>query len=40
VSPNPYKEARRYEADYVRMQLRVGGVIEALSVIKLGYPTR
>eukprot|EP01083_Nonionella_stella_P120082 359518_1 len=40
VSPNAVKQAKNFDDEYVRHQLRVGGLIEALNVVKLGYPTR
>jgi myosin heavy subunit len=40
IKPNPNKAAKQFEGEYVRPQLRCGGLIEALRIIKLGFPTR
>lgn len=40
VKPNPQKKPRHFVGDFVRPQLRCGGLIEALRIIKLGFPTR
>eukprot|EP00456_Euglypha_rotunda_P059034 TRINITY_DN491_c0_g1_i6.p1 TRINITY_DN491_c0_g1~~TRINITY_DN491_c0_g1_i6.p1 ORF type:complete len:1622 (+),score=360.31 TRINITY_DN491_c0_g1_i6:67-4932(+) len=40
VKPNPKKAPKDFEGEYVRPQLRCGGLIEALRIIKLGFPTR
>jgi len=40
VNPNTVKRPHRFDKDYVLPQLRCGGLIQALSVMKLGYPTR
>lgn len=40
VNPNQFKRSEMFDADYVRPQLRCGGIIEALRVLKLGYPSR
>ncbi len=38
VNPNQFKQARQFDAEYVRPQLRYGGLVEALRVLKLGFP--
>jgi len=40
IKPNPHKKPKDFEGEYVRPQLRCGGLIEALRIIKLGFPTR
>jgi len=40
VKPNPTKAPKNFVDEYVRPQLRCGGLIEALRIIKLGFPTR
>jgi len=40
IKPNPNKEPKTFIQDFVRPQLRCGGLIEALRIIKLGFPTR
>ena len=40
INPNGDKKAGDYNSPYVLNQLRCGGLIEALRVLKLGYPTR
>ncbi len=40
INPNQFKRARTFDNEYVRPQLRCGGLIEALRVLKLGYPSR
>lgn len=40
IKPNPSKAPKDFEGEYVRPQLRCGGLIEALRIIKLGFPTR
>jgi len=40
VKPNPTKQPKQFIGDFVRPQLRCGGLIEALRIIKLGFPTR
>jgi hypothetical protein len=40
VKPNPNKKPRQFLWDYTRPQLECGGLIEALRILKLGYPTR
>eukprot|EP01083_Nonionella_stella_P145898 458181_1 len=40
INPNGRKSPTHFDSEYVLSQLRCGGVIEALRVIKLGYPTR
>lgn len=40
VKPNGEKKPKHFVGDFVRPQLRCGGLIEALRIIKLGFPTR
>jgi myosin heavy subunit len=40
IKPNPTKAPKNFVDEYVRPQLRCGGLIEALRIIKLGFPTR
>lgn len=40
IKPNMTKRPREFDADYVCPQLRYGGLIEALQIIKCGFPTR
>ena len=40
VNPNQFKRSQMYDAEYVRPQLRCGGLMEALRILKLGYPSR
>jgi len=40
IKPNNSKAPRNFVDEYVRPQLRCGGLIEALRIIKLGFPTR
>ncbi len=40
VNPNQFKRSQMYDPDYVRPQLRCGGIIEALRILKLGFPSR
>jgi myosin heavy subunit len=40
IKPNPEKKPKNFIPDFVRPQLRCGGLIEALRIIKLGFPTR
>jgi myosin heavy subunit len=40
VKPNPSKKPKSFIPEFVRPQLRCGGLIEALRIIKLGFPTR
>uniref|UniRef100_A0A6A7G5A7 Unconventional myosin n=1 Tax=Hirondellea gigas TaxID=1518452 RepID=A0A6A7G5A7_9CRUS len=40
VNPNKNKSATEFDMDHVALQLRSGGLVEALKVMKLGYPTR
>jgi len=40
IKPNSQKKPKDFEGEYVRPQLRCGGLIEALRIIKLGFPTR
>jgi len=40
IKPNPNKEPKTFIQEFVRPQLRCGGLIEALRIIKLGFPTR
>jgi myosin VI len=40
MNPNQFKRNRTFDAEYVRPQLRCGGLVEALRILKLGYPSR
>lgn len=40
IKPNLEKKAGLYDEEYVANQLRCGGLIEAIKIIKCGYPTR
>ncbi|MES1911008.1 MAG: hypothetical protein MHM6MM_003512 [Cercozoa sp. M6MM] len=40
IKPNASKSSSLFEVDYVRRQLRANGIVEALTVMKLGYPSR
>lgn len=40
INPNQEKSAKVWDESIVEHQLRVGGLLEALRVLKLGYPTR
>ena len=40
VNPNQQKSKSVWSEDVVEHQLRCGGLVEALKVLKLGYPTR
>jgi len=40
IKPNPVKKPGMFSWDYVRPQLQCGGIIEALRILKCGYPTR
>jgi len=40
IKPNTNKQAFTFDTDYVLPQLKCGGIIEALRILKLGYPTR
>jgi len=40
VNPNMVKSAKIWDEKVVEHQLRCGGLVEALKVLKLGYPTR
>jgi len=40
VNPNMEKSSKIFNRDVVEKQLRVGGLVEALRVLKEGYPTR
>jgi len=40
VKPNPTKQPKHFIPAFVLPQLRCGGLIEALRIIKLGFPTR
>jgi len=40
IKPNSNKAPKDFQGEYVRPQLRCGGLIEALRIIKLGFPTR
>merc|ERR1719220_1955340 len=40
VNPNANKSPSEWNQAHVEKQLRCGGIVEALKVLKLGYPTR
>eukprot|EP01083_Nonionella_stella_P117405 349855_1 len=40
INPNKIKSSTEYDTEHVIKQLRCGGLIQALKVMKLGYPTR
>jgi len=40
INPNDKKKPNHFVDEYVAKQLRCGGLIEALRILKLGYPTR
>jgi len=40
VSPNNKKSATEYSWNYVKPQLRCGGLVQALKLLKCGYPNR
>lgn len=40
IKPNCEKAPRKFVSDYVLPQLRCGGLVEALRIIKCGFPTR
>lgn len=40
IKPNTLKQPFTFDADYVLPQLKCGGIIEALRILKLGFPTR
>lgn len=40
IKPNSEKAPRRFVSEYVLPQLRCGGLVEALRIIKCGFPTR
>merc|ERR1719510_629551 len=40
VNPNRVKSPMEWDGAHVEKQLRCGGIVEALRVLKLGYPTR
>jgi myosin heavy subunit len=40
ASPNSTQSSNKYVSSYVRPQLRCGGLVEALRMLKLGYPSR
>jgi chromosome segregation ATPase len=40
IKPNPGKTPKNFDDHYVRPQLRCGGLVEALKIIKCGFPTR
>lgn len=40
MNPNKNKSSKLWHVDIVEHQLRCGGLVEALKVLKLGYPTR
>ena len=40
VNPNQFKQPRTFDREYFVPQLRCGGLIEALRILKLGFPSR
>lgn len=40
LNPNQFKLPNMFDRDYVVPQLSYGGVVEALRILKLGYPSR
>lgn len=40
IKPNPLKKPGIFDWKYTRPQLECGGIIEALRILKCGYPTR
>jgi len=40
VKPNRLKKPQQFDWEYVRPQLECGGIVEALRILKCGYPTR
>mmetsp|Transcript_38665 Transcript_38665/g.76103 ORF Transcript_38665/g.76103 Transcript_38665/m.76103 type:complete len:1885 (-) Transcript_38665:85-5739(-) len=40
IKPNTHKSPRSFDAEYVHPQLTYGGLLEALKIIKTGFPTR
>lgn len=40
IKPNTHKQSFTFDAEYVLPQLKCGGIIEALRILKLGFPTR
>jgi hypothetical protein len=40
INPNASKQKLLFDDEYVRPQLRCGGLIEALRILKLGFPNR
>ncbi len=40
IKPNSVKKPGRFDKNYIYPQLQCGGVIEALRILKLGFPTR
>ena len=40
IKPNAEKKAGLFDWAYVRPQLECGGIIEALRMLKCGFPTR
>jgi len=40
IKPNKIQKPNNFEPEYVRPQLRCGGLVEALRIIKCGFPTR
>jgi len=40
IKPNTVKKPKNFDPEYVRPQLRCGGLIQALKIIKLGFPVR
>eukprot|EP00462_Mataza_sp_D1_P023181 CAMPEP_0175129322 /NCGR_PEP_ID=MMETSP0087-20121206/5405_1 /TAXON_ID=136419 /ORGANISM="Unknown Unknown, Strain D1" /LENGTH=1956 /DNA_ID=CAMNT_0016411453 /DNA_START=136 /DNA_END=6006 /DNA_ORIENTATION=+ len=40
IKPNDCKQPKNFNGEYVKPQLRCGGLVEALRIIKCGFPTR
>lgn len=40
IKPNSVKKPCMFDWDYVKPQLECGGIIEALRILKCGFPTR
>lgn len=40
IKPNTVKKPKQFDPEYVRPQLRCGGLIQALKIIKCGFPVR
>jgi myosin protein heavy chain len=40
IKPNTLKRPKNFDKEYVRPQLRCGGLVQALKIIKCGFPVR